>query len=79
MTTEQSRKPFDNATARSITQLRRLAIRAVAGPQREEPERGQEEWQDHLRNLQEWVCELLVKNQELRMALEKEKHHGESN
>lgn len=27
---------------------------------------------DHLRSLQQWVCELLVKNQELRMALESE-------
>jgi len=36
----------------------------------EEPARRPEEWQDHLRSLQQWVCELLIKNQELRMALE---------
>ncbi len=79
MTTEQPRKPFDNATAGSIAPSQRLATRAIAGAQCEEPERGSEEWQDHLRNLQQCVCELLIKNQVLRMALEKEKHHGESN
>jgi hypothetical protein len=36
----------------------------------EEMARGPEEWQDKLRSLQQWVCELLIKNQELRMALE---------
>jgi len=36
----------------------------------EKPARGPEEWQDHLRSLQRWICELLIKNQELRMALE---------
>ena len=28
-----------------------------------------QEWQDELRSLQQWVCELLIKNQQLRMAL----------
>lgn len=28
-----------------------------------------EEWQLQLRNLQEWICELLIRNQQLRMAL----------
>lgn len=27
------------------------------------------EWQDRLRSLEDWVCELLIKNQQLRMAL----------
>lgn len=27
------------------------------------------EWQCRLRSLQEWVCQLLIKNQQLRMAL----------
>jgi len=36
----------------------------------EEMERRPAEWQDKLRSLQQWVCELLIKNQELRMALE---------
>ncbi len=29
----------------------------------------QEEWQVRLRSLQEWICELLIKNQQLRIAL----------
>lgn len=37
--------------------------------QREEPF-GPEEWQDQLKSLQQWVCELLITNQQLRMALE---------
>lgn len=28
-----------------------------------------QEWQDQLTSLQQWVCELLIKNQQLRMAL----------
>jgi len=70
MSTEQRQKPFGNATAGPITPLRRLASRTIAGPQCEEPVRGQEEWQDHLSSLQRLVCELLIKNQELRLALE---------
>ena len=57
----------------------------MEGPQYEEPTRGPEEWQKLLNSLQQWVCELLIKNQELRMALEsaaaqeKEKRDGYSN
>jgi hypothetical protein len=28
-----------------------------------------EEWQPRLRSMQEWICQLLIKNQQLRMAL----------
>jgi hypothetical protein len=70
MSTEQREKPFGNATAGSITPLRRLASRAIAGSHCEEPALGPEERQDHLRSLQQLVRELLIKNQELRMALE---------
>jgi len=28
-----------------------------------------EEWQSRLRSLQQWICELLIKNQQLRLAL----------
>lgn len=33
----------------------------------------QEEWETRLRSLQEWICELLIKNQQLRMELMKMK------
>lgn len=29
----------------------------------------EEEWGQSLRSLQEWICELLIRNQELRMSL----------
>jgi len=36
----------------------------------------QEEWQARLQGLQEWICELLIKNQQLRMALMEMKARG---
>lgn len=33
-------------------------------------EKGEEEWQERLRALQDCICELLVKNEQLRTALE---------
>jgi hypothetical protein len=30
----------------------------------------EEEWQQRLWNLQEWICHLLIKNQQLRMLLD---------
>ena len=33
-------------------------------------EKGEEEWQERVRTLQDFICELLVKNQQLRTALE---------
>ena len=64
--------------------LQRLPGRVIEGQQYEEPTQGPEEWQKLLNSLQQWVCELLIKNQKLRMALEsaaqeKEKRDGYSN
>jgi hypothetical protein len=70
MDTEQRQKPLGIATAGSNTRVQHLGSRVIAGPQYEEPARGPEEWQDRLRSLEQWVCELLIKNQKLRMALE---------
>jgi len=84
MNTEQRQKPFGKVGAWSVTPLQRLPGRVIEGPQYEEPTQGPEEWRDLLRSLQQWVCELLIKNQELRMALEsaaaqeKEKRDGYS-
>ena len=85
MNTKQRQKPFGKAGAWSITPLQRMESRVIEGPQYEEPTRGPEERQDLLNDLQQWVCELLIKNQELRMALqavatqETEKRNGYSN
>lgn len=70
MSTEQRHKPFGDATAGSIAPPQHPASRVIAGPHYEEPAREPAEWQDHLRSLQQWVCELLIKNQKLRLALE---------
>ena len=32
-------------------------------------EGSQEEWQTRLRSLEQWICELLIKNQQLRWSL----------
>ena len=80
MNTEQSQRSFGKAGAWSIAPLQRPASRVIEGPQYEEPTREPEEWQKLQNSLQQWVCELLIKNQELRMALksaagqEKERH-----
>jgi hypothetical protein len=70
MDNQQRQKPFGKATAVPLTPLQRLASRALAGPPYEEPARRPGESQDHLKSLEVWVCELLIKNQQLRMALE---------
>jgi hypothetical protein len=42
-----------------------------AGPQQKAPdEEREEQWGQRLRGLQEWICELLIQNQELRMSLQ---------
>ena len=45
-------------------------------------QRLEEDWQDHLETLQKYVCELLIKNQKLRMALsvagERERGYGDA-
>jgi hypothetical protein len=52
----------------------------IEGRGHEEWTRGlEEDWQSHLETLQKCVCELLLKNQQLRMALtanEPERGHG---
>jgi hypothetical protein len=70
MNTEQRQKPFGKAGSWSMSPLQRPASRVIEGPQYEEPTLGPEEWQEPLNSLQQWVCELLIKNYELRMALE---------
>jgi hypothetical protein len=46
-----------------------LIGRPIAGLGQEQPESAQEEVrQDRLRSLQQWICELLIENQKLRMS-----------
>ena len=75
--TEQRQMPVGKVGACPIAPLRSLASRVIEGPRHEEPAEGSGELQDLLRSLQQWVCELLIKNQELRMALESAAAQGE--
>lgn len=45
----------------------------VAGLGQQQPESAQEELrQDRLRNLQQWICELLIENQKLRISISRD-------
>jgi hypothetical protein len=54
------------------------SVRPLTGPfdgelERDKPGRErEEEWQQRLCSLQEWICHLLIRNQQLRMALDSE-------
>ena len=62
----ESRAPSPACTASAQRQTDAVEAR----PQYEEPgEEREEEWRQSLCRLQEWICELLIKNQELRMSL----------
>ena len=85
MSTLPRQRRIGETYAGSIMPGPRLARYVASESQRKEPEAGQEESQDRLRSLERWICELLVKNQQLRMALEsataseKEKQDDQSN
>jgi len=75
MTAQQSQEPSAQAPAGTIPPVHRPASVAVAGLRHERADQGlerglEEEWQSSLRNLQQFICELLLKNQQLRMRLE---------
>jgi hypothetical protein len=74
MTTQQRQEPFGQAPTDTIASLQRLMSAPVSGLRHQQLDRGpggpEEQWQDHLRILQQWICELLFKNQQLRMSLE---------
>jgi hypothetical protein len=59
----------DMATG-AIASVDQLVNAPSVRPRYEQTDPGPEEWQDRLRTLQQWVCELLIKNQQLRMSLE---------
>lgn len=48
---------------------------SVAGL-RQQPESEEHEfWQERLSSMQEWICELLIENQQLRMSSARRKSH----
>ena len=71
MAIQPYQEPFAQAHAGTIEAMQGLRGASVA-----EPDQGlEEEWHERLRSLQRCVCELLLKNQQLRMALESTTHH----
>jgi hypothetical protein len=50
-----------------------LICAPVAGLGQQQPESAlQEHWQDRLTSLQQWICELLIENQQLRMSISRD-------
>ena len=77
MPAEQRHEPFAQPRAGTSLTERRLTDELSAGlrhaqrDKAQKEERGLEaEWQEKLRSLEQWICELLIKNQRLRMSLE---------
>jgi hypothetical protein len=75
MTSLQPQESFVQAYGGPVPRLQRSTNTSVAGSRFEQPHLHanrelEEEWQDRLRSLQQWICELLIKNQQLRMSLE---------
>jgi hypothetical protein len=76
MAAQQYQEPFTQAPAGSIEPVQRLRIASVAGLRCEQPYQGtEEEWHERWRSLQRCICELLIKNQQLRMALQSTTNH----
>jgi hypothetical protein len=70
MAAQQRQEPFPQAPAGRIAPVQRLTCAAVEGLRHEQPSQGlEEERQDCLRSLQQLICELLIKNQQLRLSL----------
>jgi hypothetical protein len=68
MSTLPSGTPFSQDPP--INSVTRAAVTVpLGGVSHAATEDSQEEWQSRLRSLEQWVCELLVKNQQLRWAL----------
>ena len=54
--------PVNSATHATVT----VPVDRAGNPAAED---SQEEWQTRLQSLEQWICELLIKNQQLRWAL----------
>jgi hypothetical protein len=77
MLAEQRHEPFapprvgTSLTEGRLTDELSTGLRHAQRDEAQKEERGLEaEWQEKLRSLEQWICELLIKNQRLRMSLE---------
>ena len=70
MNTSAPREPFSLPRADATSRAPRAPMSPPAGvPTDSATDDVREEVQIRLLNLQQWICELLIKNQQLRMAL----------
>ena len=71
MGAEQGQGPFSHTLPHSIARVERSASTNIAGIRRERPEAEPAEGsEDRMSSLQQRICELLIKNQRLRMSLD---------
>jgi hypothetical protein len=75
MTSLQPQASFAQAHGGPVPRQQRSTNTSIAGSRFEQPNQHanrelEEEGQERLRSLQQWICELLIKNQQLRMSLE---------
>ena len=71
MPAEQHQEPLLQVLLSSIAPVERAANTLIAGFRRERPKTElAEDSEDRMGSLQQQICELLIKNQQLRMSLE---------
>ena len=71
MPAEQRQEPLPQEVFDSIAPVERSVSTPIAGFRRERPEaESAEDFEDRMGSLQQQICELLIKNQRLRMSLE---------
>ena len=79
MATQKREQHFARMTSRVISFEQRMKMALIERRGHEEWKRGlEEDWQSHLEILQKCVCELLLKNQQLRMALSQTSQNGDT-
>ena len=72
MAAPRTSEPLTHYSEECISEVRRLASALVPELKHEQPGQGSEEWHDRLRALEQWICELLIENQRLRMLFGEE-------
>ena len=65
-------EPLTHTSEECISEMRRLSSAHVPDLKHEQPGQGSEEWHDRLRALEQWIYELLIENQRLRMLFGEE-------
>ena len=77
MSAEERREPFAQSPVGTSLTEQCLVDEPSAGLRHDQRDKAQKEeraseaeWQEKLRSLEQWICELLIKNQELRVSLE---------